>query len=432
MSDRKIFVCYRREDSAGHAGRLYDRLNLRFPGRVFMDVAAIGLGTRWAEVIEQTLGSCEVVLLLIGRRWLERLPDGTRRIDDPDDPLRAEITTALRLQRRIVPVLVGGATMPASADLPDDVAPITDWQALSVADDDFDHDAQRLIRAIERYLHEGSDDPHLEQQGARRAQVEALLAESEAAARAGAWVNAAQTLRSVLSLDPGNPRAAAALRDVETRWAAAYGQGQARASVPSRRRTWAVLGVVAVLGAICAAAVGLVVLVALVTEDAASGTFGPEYRFAGPGVETSTAPAAPSTDAGGAAAAGEGARPAASVPPPASRAASPSLAARLPGEYVLAAYSQQGTRLPVVGRLTIVDAGGGVFRFETHAANQVTGAAFWCRGLLQQHDGRWTMTTTESNDPTVLSYPVPTRLSLDGGLLTASNDFGEATVWQKQ
>src|SRR6185436_9411242 len=89
----KIFLCYRREDSAGHAGRVYDRLNRRFPGRVFMDVAGIGVGTRWAEVIEQTLGSCEVAVILIGKRWIERGPDGTRRLDDPEDSLRAEITT---------------------------------------------------------------------------------------------------------------------------------------------------------------------------------------------------------------------------------------------------------------------------------------------------------------------------------------------------
>ena len=427
MSDRKIFVCYRREDSAGHAGRLYDRLNLRFPGRVFMDVAAIGLGTRWAEVIEQTLSSCEVVLLLIGRRWLERLPDGTRRIDDPDDPLRAEVTTALKLHRRIVPVLVGGAAMPNGDDLPPDVAPVTAWQALQVADDDFDHDAQRLIRAIEGYLQEAPGDPHLEQQAARRAQVDTLMADSAAAARTGAWVTAAQTLRSVLSLEPGNEQAAAALRDVEARWAEAYRQGQSRAVVMPRRRNWALLGVVGVVGVMCAVAAGLIILVALIADDAASGTFEPAYGQTASG----TGGDAPVTyEPEEADDQSYPAPPVATVPEP---AAPGTLASRLPGQYILAGYSQQGVRLPVVGRLTIVDAGGnGSFRFETQAANQVTGAAFWYRGLLQDHGGSWTMTTTESNDPTVLSFPVPTALALDGAVLTATNDLGEASVWHRQ
>src|SRR6185295_16157597 len=103
MATGKIFLCYRREDSAGHAGRVYDRLNRRFPGRVFMDAAGIDVGTRWAEVIEQTLGSCEVAVILIGRRWLERDPAGTRRIDDPEDTLRLEINTALRRKLTIIP-----------------------------------------------------------------------------------------------------------------------------------------------------------------------------------------------------------------------------------------------------------------------------------------------------------------------------------------
>jgi hypothetical protein len=152
MAAGKIFVCYRREDSAGHAGRLYDRLNQRFPGRIFMDVAGIGVGTRWAEVIEQTLGSCEVAVILIGRRWLERSAAGTRRIDDPEDSLRAEITTALRLKLKIVPLLVAGAAVPEADDLPPDVAPIVDWQALRIDDEDFDHDSSRLIKALERQL----------------------------------------------------------------------------------------------------------------------------------------------------------------------------------------------------------------------------------------------------------------------------------------
>jgi hypothetical protein len=159
MQSGRIFVCYRREDSAGHAGRLYDRLNQRFPGRVFMDVASIGVGTRWARVIEETLASCQVAIIMIGREWLAAAKDGGRRIDQASDPIRAEVTSALRSNLTIVPLLVSGAAMPKPEELPADLAGLTEWQALRVDDDDFDHDAARLLRALERQLGEPPASP---------------------------------------------------------------------------------------------------------------------------------------------------------------------------------------------------------------------------------------------------------------------------------
>jgi hypothetical protein len=165
----KIFLCYRREDSGGYTGRVYDRLNQRFPGRVFMDVAGVGIGTRWAEVIEKTLASCDVFVILIGRRWLERDPGGTRRIDNPEDSLYTEISTALRLKLKIIPLLVAGAAVPQPGELPPALAPITDWQALRLDDDEFDHDSSRLIEALERQLQEPADPFRFVQQQTARA-----------------------------------------------------------------------------------------------------------------------------------------------------------------------------------------------------------------------------------------------------------------------
>jgi hypothetical protein len=158
MAADKIFVCYRRDDTEGHAGRLYDRLEERFPGRVFMDVASVGVGTRWAEVIDSTLQSCGAAVILIGKRWLAPGPDGRRRIDAADDTTRAEITTALRLNLEIVPVLVSDALLPSRSDVPPDVAPILDWQALHIDEEDYDHDVVRLIRALEDKLHAARGD----------------------------------------------------------------------------------------------------------------------------------------------------------------------------------------------------------------------------------------------------------------------------------
>ena len=67
-----IFINYRREDSSGHAGRLFDALNAHFAGRVFMDIDTLEPGVDFAEVIEQAVGSCEVLLVIIGRESAPR------------------------------------------------------------------------------------------------------------------------------------------------------------------------------------------------------------------------------------------------------------------------------------------------------------------------------------------------------------------------
>lgn len=104
---------------------------------------------------------------------------------------------------------------------------------------------------------------------------------------------------------------------------------------------------------------------------------------------------------------------------------------RLIGQYLLAAYSQQGVRLPVVGRLTLTDAGQGRLRFETQASNQATGASFWYRGIMQHQGGMWTTTTTESNDPQAGTMTTPTDVEFDGATLVTTNVTGEVAVWQR-
>ena len=81
----RVFVSYRRDDAAAHAGRLYDALAARFgAGNVFMDVDAIGLGSDYRETIDGALESCDAAIALIGRGWLPAVDDeGRRRLDDP-------------------------------------------------------------------------------------------------------------------------------------------------------------------------------------------------------------------------------------------------------------------------------------------------------------------------------------------------------------
>lgn len=155
MSTNNIFISYRHDEAEGHAGRLYDRLNRRFPGRVFMDVTKVSAGEEFSEVIEDKIGSSSVVIVLMGRQWATLTDDyGERRLERTEDYVRQEIVTAMRRKIPLIPVLVGGGRMPPSDLLPPDLVPLTHRNACELTDSDFDYDVQRLIKAIEHYTHD--------------------------------------------------------------------------------------------------------------------------------------------------------------------------------------------------------------------------------------------------------------------------------------
>lgn len=146
-----IFISYRRGDSAPYAGRLSDRLVARFGAEaVFMDIDDIALGADFPRVLAETLARTDVLLVLIGPGWLgARAPDGNPRLDDPRDYVRFEIETAIRLGKRVIPVLVGGAAMPGAAQLPPQLAPLSRYNALEIGDARFDQDVERLLEAMD-------------------------------------------------------------------------------------------------------------------------------------------------------------------------------------------------------------------------------------------------------------------------------------------
>ena len=122
-----VFISYRRDDCAAHAGRLYDRLAQRTgEDAVFMDVDAIEPGVDFGARIEEAIGACRVVIVLIGDDWLDITDErGRRRLDDPTDLVRQEVAAALRRPDvRVVPVLVEEARMPPAERLPDDLTSI--------------------------------------------------------------------------------------------------------------------------------------------------------------------------------------------------------------------------------------------------------------------------------------------------------------------
>jgi hypothetical protein len=147
----RIFITYRREESAWPADRLFGLLEGRFgEGTVFRDVVSIQPGEKFAEVINAAVARCDVLLALIGSRWSGK--DGRRRLADPEDFVRLEIEGALRHDVRVIPVLIDGAQMPRLADLPPSLTDLVKLQAFELALSHFDPDAEKLIRALEGYL----------------------------------------------------------------------------------------------------------------------------------------------------------------------------------------------------------------------------------------------------------------------------------------
>ena len=151
----KVFISYRRDDCAAHAGRLCDRLARGFGQEsVFMDVDAIEPGIDFSARIAEAIGACLVVIVLIGDDWLD-IADagGRRRLDDPADLVRHEVAAALRRDGiRVIPVLVEGAQMPPANRLPDDLKTLASRNALELSDAGWRYDVERLIKVVERVV----------------------------------------------------------------------------------------------------------------------------------------------------------------------------------------------------------------------------------------------------------------------------------------
>ena len=113
MGKGLIFISYRR-DSAGYTRAVHEQLAKRFSAqRIFMDVDTIDPGLPFDQAIEQAVGRCDVLLAMIGRRWLEGQGDKGPRLGNPKDFVRNEIAIALSRNIRVIPVLLDGAEMPA-------------------------------------------------------------------------------------------------------------------------------------------------------------------------------------------------------------------------------------------------------------------------------------------------------------------------------
>jgi len=151
----KIFVSYRRTDSEGYAGRIWDRLTSQFgPDGVFMDVDSIDPGADFPSVLSKALSDSYVLIAVVGQNWLGPKTDGTFRLNAPGDFVRQEIQTAIEKKITIIPLLVAGAKMPLPQELPEELIMFPNFNAVEIRHTKFYTDMAGLIQALETLLHD--------------------------------------------------------------------------------------------------------------------------------------------------------------------------------------------------------------------------------------------------------------------------------------
>lgn len=150
----RIFVSYRRDDSAGHTGRISDYLSGHFgQDEIFRDVEHIAPGLDFVQSIERAVASCDILIAVIGRQWLTISDaNGNRRLDNPDDFIRLEVATALQRNIRVIPLLVQRATMPSAEDLPEPLKGLARRNALELHDTNWSSDMDRLLSVLDTAL----------------------------------------------------------------------------------------------------------------------------------------------------------------------------------------------------------------------------------------------------------------------------------------
>jgi PAN domain. len=147
-----IFLSYRRDDSQGEALHLFGDLKERFgQEQVFLDVKGIEPGKDFRKAIDGAVGSCDVLLVMIGKHWLDD-DKGRRRLDDPEDFVRMETAAALLRDIPVIPVLVQGAAMPPSYQLPDELEALAWRNAFEVRHARWEMDVAGLVEALQKVV----------------------------------------------------------------------------------------------------------------------------------------------------------------------------------------------------------------------------------------------------------------------------------------
>jgi len=156
-----IILSYRREDSAGVTGRIFDRLAQEFGiDRVFMDIDSMPAGVDFHDHLQKILAGCGALLVVIGKSWRSQRKGQPARIMDPDDWVRIEVETALERGIPVVPLLIDGAALPSREQLPESLWPLLRRNALPVdSGRDFHAQLSRLVRDLRLQVDPGGTAP---------------------------------------------------------------------------------------------------------------------------------------------------------------------------------------------------------------------------------------------------------------------------------
>jgi hypothetical protein len=154
MTKKRVFISYRRSDSAGHAGRLYDYLKNYFgEDRIFFDVDTIKPGVNFEQKIKTELDNSAVILVLIGNQWLGiKDMNGNRRLDDPYDYVHLEVEAALTKDIAVIPILLQGVPMPSENDLPEKLSDLSRRNAIKLSDENWNSDLRMLTEILKNVL----------------------------------------------------------------------------------------------------------------------------------------------------------------------------------------------------------------------------------------------------------------------------------------
>jgi len=154
----KIFISYRRDDSAVIAGRIYDHLIPPLgpfePEDVFKDVDSIPLGVNFKKYISEKVAECGVCLVIIGPKWVDIADEhGNQRLDNPSDPVRIEVESALQRDIPVIPLLVMGAQMPVENALPETLRGLVYQNGRPVQNDPyFKYDIGHVVKSLQQWL----------------------------------------------------------------------------------------------------------------------------------------------------------------------------------------------------------------------------------------------------------------------------------------
>jgi hypothetical protein len=150
----RVFLSYRRSDAEAMAQTLFWCLLNQVDGiALFRDSDTLQPGMAYADIIDQTIANCDVVLVLIGKKWLNaKHADGRLRLADADDLVRLEVASALRQGKKVFPCLLNGARMPKAEQLSPDLQPVTRLHATPISQASFDRDVKPLVDALQQLV----------------------------------------------------------------------------------------------------------------------------------------------------------------------------------------------------------------------------------------------------------------------------------------